>query len=86
MELGVMILGIVQNYLHPSSSMATDSSEVAHKKEESLGIKLLGTMEHELAIPQTYGSKVTNALACWVMINHWLFHFVRNPHAAARPM
>lgn len=86
MQLGMMILGIIEDYFHSFTRMGTDGPEVARKEEETLSIELLGTMKHELAIPQTHSAKVANALATWVVVNNWLFDFVRNPHAATRPM
>ena len=55
-------------------------------EEETLSIELIGTMKHELAIPQTHSAKVANALASRVVVNNWLFHFARNPHATTRTM
>jgi nicotinic acid phosphoribosyltransferase len=82
MDFGVMVLGIIQNHMHCFSSVAANASKVAHEKKETFGIEFLGTMEHELAIPQSYGSEVADASAGWVVVNHGVFHFLGNPHAA----
>jgi hypothetical protein len=86
MQLGMMVLGIIEDYLHSSARVAADGPEVAREKEETLSIELIGTMKHELAIPQTHSAKVANALASRVVVNNWLFHFARNPHATTRTM
>ncbi len=86
MQLGMMILGVIEDYLHSSARVATDGPKVAHEEEETLSIELFGTMKHKLAIPQTHSAKVANALASRVVVNNWLFHFARDPHAATRTM
>ena len=86
MQLGVMIFCVIEDDLYLPCRMATHSPEVTHKKKKGLGIKRLGAMEHEFAVPQTHGSKIANALAGWMVVNNWLFHLGRNPHSAPRTM
>lgn len=66
--------------------MAAHGPEVPDKEEETLSIELVGTVTHKLAISQPHGSKVANAFSGWMVIKDRLFHFTRDPHAAARPM
>jgi hypothetical protein len=76
-----MVFCIIENYLHSSARMTAHGPQVSDKKKETLGVELLGTVKHKLAVPQTYSSKVTDAFPGWVMIKDRLFHFTRNPHA-----
>lgn len=82
MELCMMIARIIGNHLNPSSGMAAYGAQVPDKDKETLGIELLGSMEHELPIPQPYGSEIADALASRMMIDHGIFNLGWNPHAA----
>ncbi len=73
MEFGVMVLCIIENNLHSPARMTAHGPEVSDKKKEALGVELLGTVKHKLAVPQTYCSKVTDAFPGWVMIKDGFF-------------
>jgi len=77
----MMVAGVIENQLHPSSRMAADRAQIPQKQEEALGIEFLGPMEHKLAISQPYRSKVANGFAGRMVIDNRVFRFRWNPHA-----
>src|SRR5579862_8775971 len=85
MQLGMVILGVIGNHDHPASSPATAVAQLAQKVPGSHRVKAVGfALEEKLSISQTDGAKIADALASWMVKNHWVVHLGRNPHSGAR--
>jgi hypothetical protein len=87
MEFGAMVLGVVTDGHHPAAARGAGLPEYFQKLSEGLSVEPSGlTAEEKLAVPQTHGGKVADALARRMMIHSGIFGLWRNPHAASRSL
>ena len=87
MKFGAMVLCVVADCHDAAARNGADFAEHFQELPEGLSIESSGFAPKEkLAVPQTHGGKIADALACWMMLHNWIFEFRRNPHAAARSL
>jgi len=83
-QVAMVVFGIVENNDDAAASVATGLAELLQEAEEGVGVEHgLLPLEHELAIPQSDGAKVSHALAGGVVQEHGILGFRRYPHPAS---
>lgn len=85
MQLGMMILDVVEDQDNVAPSMAAGSSHLLEKGEERLPVEafFLPAVD-EFAVPQTHRTKVTDTFAGGMMQKNGIRDLRRNPHPASR--
>jgi hypothetical protein len=82
-----MVPGVIADDHHPTLRIAAGLAEHQEELKESLRIESTRfPPEQELAVPQTHGAKVSDALARRRMKQDGVLDLGRYPHAAARSM
>jgi hypothetical protein len=87
MQAGVMKTGIIGQYKDPAAGVGAYLTKLFHEGPKRFRVKsaqlpLIG----ELSISKAYGTKVANTFARWVVQDHRVFAFGRNPHSAPGTM
>src|SRR5882724_4508365 len=82
-----MVLGIVADGQDTAVRFGTGFPKDFQELPEGLSVESPGfAAVQKLAVPQTYGGKVADALARRVMIDDRVADLRRNPHATARSL
>lgn len=87
MQLGMVILDVVEDQDNVAPSMAAGSSHLLEKGKERLPVEafFLPAVD-ELAVPNTHCAKVADSFAGRMMQKNRIGDLRRNPHPASRTM
>src|SRR6266571_299866 len=83
----MMVSHVVDNHDHSPARAHAHCAQLPQELEASFGIEAPGLAPiHQLAIPQANGAEIPDAPSCWMMQQHRVLRFWRNPHPASRTM
>jgi hypothetical protein len=87
MQDGMMITGIVDQYKNSASGVGAYSAKLFHEAPKLVSVERAQLpLEDKLPIAKSYGTEVADTFARWVMQNHRVLAFGRNPHSAPGAM
>jgi len=82
-----MITGIIGQYKNLAAGVGAYLAQLFQEDPKRVGVKSAQLpLKDKLPIAKSYGTEVADTFACWVMQDHRVLAFGRNPHSAARTM
>jgi hypothetical protein len=86
MQDGVMITSIINQYKNSASGVRAYSAKLFHEDPKRVSVESAQLLlKGKLPIAKSYGTEVADTLACWVVQDHRVLAFGRNPHSAREP-
>lgn len=87
MQDGVMVSGIIGQYNNSTAGVGAYSAKLFHEDPKRISVESAQfPLKDKLPIGKSHGTKVADTFARWVMQNHRVLAFGRNPHSTPGAM
>jgi hypothetical protein len=87
MQDGVMIAGIIDQYKNSATGVGAYLAQLFHEDPKRVSVKSAQLpLKDKLPIGKSYGTEVADTFARWVVQDHRVLAFGRNPHSAPGAM